>query len=315
MTTDPPVPKVSRAPAFPLIWAVPLVAILLGGWMCLRELMHRGPEITIDFSDASGVESGKTVLEYKGVSAGTVENVKLRAGLEGVSIELRLNRDAASLARAGSEFWIVHPEIGFSGVRGLDTIVTGVRINVLPGHGAPARRFTGLDKAPAPDVTDVGRTFILETDRLGSLTSGSPVLFREFKVGSVETSLLSRDSTAVLIRIHVDPPYADLVRTNTRFWNSGGFSFKMSLFGGAELKDTSLESLITGGVSFATPDDSPLAPPAPSGSRFKLSSEPDKDWLKWSPKIPVKPVESAPEPLPKKSILTDLMRSQGTGAR
>ena len=308
MMADPPVPKVSRAPAFPLIWAVPLVALGIGGWMCLRELLHRGPEVTIDFSDASGVESGKTVLEYKGVSAGTVEAVKLRPGLEGVSIRLRLNSDAASLARAGSEFWIVHPEIGFSGVRGLDTIVTGVRINVLPGQGAPAKRFTGLDKAPAPDVTDVGRTFFLRSDRLGSLTAGAPVLFREFKVGSVEASFLSQDSTKVLIRIHIDAPYVDLVRASSRFWNSGGFSFKVSLLGGAELKDTSLESLITGGVAFATPDKEPLAPSAPNGSLFDLASEPDKDWLTWTPRIPVKPTESTAEPLPKKSILTDLIK-------
>jgi paraquat-inducible protein B len=28
----------------------------------------------IDFADGSGVEAGKTVLEYKGVAAGTVES-------------------------------------------------------------------------------------------------------------------------------------------------------------------------------------------------------------------------------------------------
>ena len=68
----PPAPKVSDAPAFPLIWVVPLIALAIGGWMGFRELRNRGPEITIDFADSSGVEAGKTVLDYKGVSAGTV---------------------------------------------------------------------------------------------------------------------------------------------------------------------------------------------------------------------------------------------------
>jgi len=276
--------------------------------MGFHELYNRGPEITIDFADGSGVEAGKTLLEYKGVPAGTVAAVELKPGLGGVRIRLRLKRDAASLADAGARFWIVHPEIGFSGVRGLETLVTGVRLNVLPGNGPPAKRFTGLEAPPAPDVTDQGRAFELRSDRLGSLTTGAPVFYREFKVGKVEASRLSDDSTAVLIRIHIDSPYPDLVRANTKFWNTGGFSFKVSLFGGAELKDTSLESLVTGGVAFATPDDGPLAPAAAAGAQFSLAAEPDKDWLKWSPRIPIKSAEAVVEPPAGKGPLTELMR-------
>lgn len=300
-----PPPKVSRAPMLPLIWVVPLIALAVGGWMGFRELSNRGPEITIDFTDGSGVEAGKTTLEYKGVSAGKVENVELKPGLDGVSVRLRLDRNAAALARTGAQFWIVRPEIGFSGVHGLDTLVSGVHLDVLPGSGPPAMKFRGLDKTPPPNITDQGRSFILQCDKLGSLTSGAPVFYRELKVGAVETSQLSGDSTAVLVRVHIEAPYADLVRTNSRFWNTGGFSFKVSLFG-AELKDTSLESLVTGGVAFATPDAGPLAPAAPDGARFDLASEPDKEWLKWSPKIPIKSPENALEPPPKTGLLPAL---------
>lgn len=301
-----PAPKVSRAPTFPLIWVVPLVALVIGAWMGYRELYNRGPEITIDFADGSGVEARKTTLEYKGVSAGKVEKVELKPGLDGVSLRLRLDRNAAALARTGAQFWIVRPEIGFSGVHGLETLVSGVHLNVLPGSGPPAKQFRGLDKTPPPNVTDQGRSFILQCDKLGSLTSGAPVFYRELKVGAVEASRLSGDSTAVLVRVHVEAPYADLVRTNSRFWNTGGFSFKVSLFG-AELKDTSLESLVTGGVAFATPDASPLAPPAADSAQFNLASEPDKEWLKWSPKIPIKSPESALESPDKTGLLPALV--------
>jgi paraquat-inducible protein B len=179
---------------------------------------------------------------------------------------------------------------------------------VLPGNGPPEKSFTGLDQPPAPDVTDQGRTFVLQSDRLGSLTTGAPVFYREFKVGAVEASRLSDDSTTVLIRIHLEAPYVDLVRTNSRFWNTGGFSFKVSLFGGAELKDTSLESLITGGVAFASPDTGVLAPAAPNNAQFTLASEPDKDWLKWSPKIPVQSPAPMAEPPPKSGILSELIK-------
>src|SRR5580693_8295623 len=186
-----PAPNVSHAPAFPLIWVVPLIAVAIGGWMGFRELHNRGPEITIDFADGAGVEAGKTTLEYKGVSAGTVEAVELTPGLAGVSIRLRLRKSAASLASTGAQFWIVRPEIGFSGVHGLDTLVSGVHLDVMPGNGPASKHFIGLDKTPAPDVKDEGRAFLLQSEKLGSLTTGAPVMYREFKVGQVEASRLS----------------------------------------------------------------------------------------------------------------------------
>jgi paraquat-inducible protein B len=302
-----PSPVISRKHAFPLIWVVPLIALAIVAWIGISELHDRGTEVTIDFADGSGVEAGRTVLEYKGVAAGTVESVELRPGLVCVSVRLRLKRNASALANSGGRFWIVHPEISFSGVNGLDTLVTGVRINVLPGTGSPSKHFRGLDRAPAPDVVDQGRTFILQCEKLGSLTSGAPIFYREFKVGKVEASHLSEDSTSVLIRIHLDAPYGDLVRTSSKFWNTGGFSFNVSLFGGAQFKDTSLESLVTGGVAFATPDTGPLAPAAPNNAEFTLASEPDKEWLKWSPRIPLASPDSTVDSPPKGNLIKALI--------
>ncbi|HEX2853058.1 MAG TPA: MlaD family protein [Opitutaceae bacterium] len=292
MSSSPPVPKVSRAPTFPLVWVVPIIAIALGGWMVMRELKNRGPEITIEFEDGSGVAADKTVLEHKGVAVGMVTGVEMKPALDGVSVRVRLDKSAAALARDGALFWIVHPEIGLSGVRGLDTLLTGAKLNVRPGKGPPANRFVGLEKTPPPEIPEQGRTFTLQSDRLGSLTTGAGIFYREMKVGVVETSRLADDATGVLIRIHIEAPYADLVRTNTRFWNAGGFSFKVGLLG-AELKNTSLESLVSGGIAFATPtgENGTLAPPAADGAVFQVAPEPDKDWLKWAPKIPLKAPE------------------------
>jgi paraquat-inducible protein B len=302
-----PSPKISKGPSFPLIWVVPAVALAIAAWMTLKEFRDRGPLVTIVFSDGSGVEANKTTLEYMGVTAGKVESIALKPSLDGVIVHLRLRKSAAALARAGSKFWIVHPEIGFSGVHGLDTLVSGVRLNVTPGNGAPEKNFVGLDQTPPPYVRDEGRTFYLEADRLGSLTTGSPVVFRELKVGSVEASRLSDDSTRVSIRIHIEAPYVALVRANTRFWNTGGFTFKVSLLG-AEFRDTSLESLINGGVAFATPDAEPLAPVAKDGDAFALASEADKEWMKWEPKIPIVSQEKALEAPPKSGLIPSLIK-------
>jgi paraquat-inducible protein B len=296
--TEPATPKVSRAPSLPLVWIVPLVALAVGGWMVLREFRHRGPEITIDFADGSGVEPRKTTLEYQGVTVGTVTDVDLKPDLSGVRVKLRLNKNAAALASEGAQFWIVHPEIGFSGVRGLETLFTGARINVRPGKGPPVTVFQGLEKSPPLENLEDGRAFVLRADKLGSLSPGAPVFYREVKVGVVETSRLDDDSTGVLVRIRVRTPYVKLVRTNTRFWNAGGVSFRMSLLG-AELKSTSLESLFTGGIAFATPDTGrELAPVAPDGTLFALNDEVDKEWLKWQPRIRIDSPEESPDSQP-----------------
>jgi paraquat-inducible protein B len=307
---SPATPKISRSsriPRLPLVWIVPLIAVAVGAWMVFHELFDHGPEITIEFADGSGVEAGKTVLEYKGVAVGMVKAVELNPDLTRVRVRVVVDKGAAALAAGGGQFWIVHPEFGFSGVHGLDTLLTGARLNVRPGKGPPAKQFTGLDKTPPPENSDKGRSFILEGDRLGSLTTGAPVFYREVKVGEVDTSRLADDATAVLVRIHVEAPYVDLVRTNTRFWNAGGFSFKVGLLG-AELKNTSLESLVTGGVAFATPDGDPLAPAAPDGTVFQLVPEPDKDWLKWTPKITIKSPETVSEPPKEPSVTSALLK-------
>jgi paraquat-inducible protein B len=291
----PATPRVSRAPTLPLVWIVPLIALAVGGWMVFREFRNRGPEITIDFAQGNGIEARKTTLEFQGVTVGVVTAVRLKDDLSGVLVTVRLEKNAAQLARTGAQFWIVRPEIGLTGIRGIETLFTGARMTVRPGTGEPATTFKGLDKPPPLENADEGRAFVLQADRLGSMSPGAPVFYREVKVGAVETSRLSDDATSVLIRIRIKHPYVELVRKNSRFWNAGGASFRMSLLG-AELKSTSLESLFTGGVAFATPDAGRgLAPVADDGDVFLLHSEMDKDWLKWRPAIPIRPPNEAPD--------------------
>lgn len=302
-----PAPRICRGPTLPLVWIVPIVALLVGGSMVFRQFRHHGPEITIEFVDGSGLAAGKTALEHKGVSVGVVRAVELKEDLSGVLVRVRLDKSAANLAVAGTQFWIVQPEIGLSGVRGLDTLLTGPRLKVRPGRGAPATHFQGLDRSPPLENPGEGRAFILQADRLGSLKPGAPVFFREVKVGTVETSRLAGDSASVLIRIRIQTPYVDLVRANSVFWNAGGASIKVSLLG-AEVKSTSMESLLIGGVAFATPDR--LSPAAEDGAVFKLHNEADKDWFKWHAQIPITPPNEAPEEISPSGPLAPLVQKK-----
>ena len=287
-----PAPKISRFPRVSLVWVVPAVALAVAVWMLMREWRTRGSEITIEFADGTGVEPRQTKLEYKGVVVGTVREVSLAPDLGHVLVRLQLVRDADAIARNGAQFWIVQPEIGFGGISGLETLLSGAHLGVQLGDGAPATRFRGLDAPPVLEKTEEGRAFLLRTDRLGGIQLHAPVFYRDMKVGEVESARLADDATGVWIRIRVQRAYSNLVQTNTRFWNAGGSPLQISLFGGSAQKK-SLQSIITGAIGFATPEES--AEIATDGAQFSLANEPDKDWLKWSPKIPINATDQAPE--------------------
>jgi paraquat-inducible protein B len=283
-------PAESPTPArsFSLVWLVPLIALVASGWLILRQFKENGPVIAIEFANGAGIQAGKTPLIYKGIVVGLVQAVTMNKGLDGVTVEVALEPGAAPLAVEGSEFWLLQPEIGFTGVKGLETLLSGAQLKVHPGSGAPARRFKALSKAPAKEAYVAGRQFILRSDKLGSLNPGAPVFYREVKVGAVDSHRLADDATHVLVTINVFEPYDRLVRPDTRFWNAGGISMKVGLLG-AQVHSNSLESLVAGGVAFATPDHPAAGEPAGEQTVFDLHDDADKAWLKWAPKINLKP--------------------------
>lgn len=279
-------PKKSLFQSLSIVWLVPLVALIASGFLIYRQFSKTGPVIEIEFQNGSGIEAGKTPLVYKGVVVGLVQDIALKPGFDGVIVKVELDSGARPLAVEGSQFWLVRPEIGLSGVRGLDTLLSGARLGVRGGFGKSARHFVALEKAPRNEGVVPGRNFVLTSPKLGSLHAGSQVYYREMKVGIVEDQRLSDDSTQVLISIRIFEPYERLVHSDTKFWNSGGLSMKLGLLGG-RVESNSLESLVAGGVSFATPEST--ADQAAEGATFELVDDPEKAWLKWAPKISLAP--------------------------
>ncbi|MNC82240.1 hypothetical protein D3C75_1356750 [compost metagenome] len=52
------------------------------------------------------------------------------------------------------------------------------------------------------------------------------------------------------------------------------------------MRTESLEAIIAGGIAFATPEE---VSPAHPGQTFVLFDEPQEEWLRWAPKIPLEP--------------------------
>jgi paraquat-inducible protein B len=287
-----PIIKKMRWP-FPLVWLVPVLAAILAGFYYREHLKSQGPEIVLKFKDADGLKPGQTEVLHRGVPVGKVSSVHLSDDKAWAVVKVRLDRDESSIAQAQSRFWIVRPEISGLSISGLGTVVSGPYIEASPGNGPAATEFVGLQKAPLTDKP--GLVILLQVDQLDHLSPGSPVYYRGIQVGMIQSTQLASDSSHIDIHLLVWPQYAPLVHTDSQFWRLNGFDFKGGLFSGISAKLDSVSALISGAVAFATPDDGKSGPVLPYAV-FPLNPESKKEWLQWTPKIPIEPNDNPDGP-------------------
>ncbi len=271
-----------------LAWALPaLAALVVLGVLYAQVRAERGVLIEIRFDDAAGLEEGARLV-YRGLRVGEVREIELAEDLSGVIVRAELTPASSTLAREGSAFWIVQPEVSLQRVSGLETILGPRYIGVQPGpDGAPrARTFEGLARAPALTPSADGALVVeLLARRAGALAPGSPLLYRDIRVGSVRSFELAPMGDGVLVRVEIEPPYTALVREKTRFWYAGGVGVDWGLFSGLRVQAESIDALIEGAIAFATPKRP--GEPVEQGARFELESSPPDGWENWKPEIPI----------------------------
>ena len=253
------------------------------------QAMATGELIELQVERADGLQNG-TPLRYRGLEVGRVEQVHLRDDLAGVLLQVRVTEAAQRIARAGSRFRVVRPELGLMRTANLDTLVSGPYLEVEPAPAGAARqtRFsiqTGGE--PVAARSEEGLALILSSDRRGSLKPGVPVSYREIQVGKVARIELGPTADRVLIHILIEPRYATLVRSGSRFWNTSGIGVDIGLLKGAQIRTESLETILEGGIAFATPEQE--GSPVHNGQTFALFSEAQDEWKKWAPKISLPP--------------------------
>ncbi|TAM86523.1 MAG: MCE family protein [Candidimonas sp.] len=249
------------------IWLVPLVVALVGLSLVINRWIHIGPIITISFQSAEGIQVGQTTVRYRDVVVGTVDDIKVSPDHSRALVQVRLKRDAASyVARKGTRFWVVRPRLELTGVSGLNTLLSGAYIGVdisrtKEGGAAGSRtyRFTGLEKPPEIASDKPGTRYTLTAPDLGSLELGSPVYYRRIQVGRVVDYGLSPDGKEVDIQVFVDAPNDKYVTDDSRFWNISGIQMSLGADGVA-VSTGSIASIISGGVEFASADESDTTP-------------------------------------------------------
>ena len=269
--TNPELPQVAVGGKrrFSLVWLIPIVAAIAGAWLVYTTFAERGPTITISLQTASGIEPGKTPIKYRDVQLGLVQTVTLSDDRQHVIAIARMEKAAEKELREGTQFWIESARITAGGVSGLGTLLSGAYVGMRPGSGKPTRHFVALETPPVYQVDIPGKRFVLQAQKLGSVSPGSPIYFRGIEVGSVLGYQLDENGKDVSIFAFVRAPYDAFVRQDSRFWNASGID--VSLTGaGVNIRTESLQAILGGGIAFDTPVSAVARPLAEDNGIFPL---------------------------------------------
>ncbi len=266
---------INKKRELPLIWLLPLCALLVTGWLIYKTVSEKGPEITITFPSADGLEIDKTKIEYLDVEIGKVSDIAINKDMKTIDVTAEMHKESSSYLTNNTQFWVVRPQIGLSGVTGLGTLMSGAYIAIKPEKGKKERHFKGLDTPPVLETNAQGKKFILETTNIGSMGPGTPISFHGISVGEVLDYELTKNADNIKLTVFVNSPYDQFVRTNTRFWIDSGIDLSAGA-DGFKLRTGPLISLLAGGIAFRTSPDDTSADTVPENTPFELFDDYDQ---------------------------------------
>lgn len=258
-------PKIVKKKLFSPIWLLPLVALVLSIWLGIKSYREAGVEIMIHFPSATGIDVGKTLVRYQGLTVGKVSDISIDKDLQGVDVKVIMDYRSEPFLRAKTQFWLVTPKASITGIEGLDALFSGNYIAIQPGIGDSKNTFTALLQPPPMQVGTDGIAIKIVTDSLSSLDVGSQVFYRQIPVGNIVNYRLNDDKT-IQVTAFINQPYAHLVKVNSHFWNVSGIKVNASL-DGVKINSESLTSILAGGIAFSSNDNGELAK---NGDKFTL---------------------------------------------
>ncbi|MFS2225554.1 MlaD family protein [Pantoea sp. B65] len=239
-------------------WLLPLIALLIAGWLLWTNYQERGTTITIDFVSADGIVPGRTPIRYQGVEVGLVQGISMTDDLRTIKIKASIKNDMKDALRDETQFWLVTPKASLAGVSGLDALVGGNYIGMMPGKGEPRENFAALDTQPKYRVNTGEMLIHLHAPDLGALNSGSLVYYRKIPVGRVYDYSITPNNQGVTVDVLIERRFTNLVRKESRFWNVSGVKADVGL-NGAKVQLESLAALVNGAIAFDSPGASPQA--------------------------------------------------------
>jgi len=246
--------KIKKSEVSFIVWIVPLLALIVGGWLIYQYYSKQGPMITITFKNSGGLEPRQSQVKFRDVKVGTVEKVEILQQKEGVKVYVRINKDVTPFLNKDAKFWIVKPEIDLGKVRGLDALMNGAYIQLYSKLGSEAKReFKGLVEPPLSFQEENGHTYKLISESSYDFNEGTPVYFKQMIVGHVKKVNLTPDAKKVEVYVFIKEPYDKYININTKFWSLKNFTLDLT-DRGVQVESGSLTQLLLGGIEFDTRD-------------------------------------------------------------
>ena len=272
---------------FSLVWLVPIVAVLITVGMIWKSYMSEGTRIYITIENGNGIMDGKTPLMYKGINIGTVEDVRIKEDdVSKLLLTVVVDKESASsVTRKGNKFWKVEPKVSLTEISGLDTLIKGVYIAVMPAATSrealealpKEKHFVALESPPV-DVFKPGLSILVNTVDKGEIAIGAPVLYNKQVIGKVEAKDLSSDKKSINIHLRIDEKYMELIHENSLFYKFNAIDIKAS-FSGIKVKMGSFASFIAGGIAIRNTQESLNSPLVKEERLFMLFNDETSTYL------------------------------------
>ena len=251
-----------------LVWAVPMAALLVTGYLGLRSLANQGTDVTVSFASGAGISPGDTKVLENGVEVGRVTEVRIGADNRHVDLTLHLDHRVKPVLNEGTRFWMIGASPNIADLQSVKAAIAGVSIGMEPGNsGKEKRKFVGLERAPIIPFGARGTTYTLVSTSLGTLSRGASIRYRGQEIGKViDTGMQGMDAFRINIWVHA--PFDQLVRQGAQFWSAS--PLKIKLAGGGLSTELAPASLLQGAIQFDLPEDDRAAPLLPPGATLPL---------------------------------------------
>ncbi|WP_415408112.1 intermembrane transport protein PqiB [Sulfurovum sp. CS9] len=249
------IPEIEESSKFNFItsiWIVPFIALIIAGWLGYQHFAKRGPEIKIVFPKNEGLVAGQSLVKFRNVPVGKVTKIYADEETDGVTVVVRMNtRKSKPYLTEHARFWIVKPEVGLSGVSGLDTLISGTYMNVYSKAGGKRfkEKFIGLTQ-PYRDSVE-GEYFHLASLNGENVSVGTPIYYKNIKVGQVEYVYLALDNKSIDIIIFIDKQYVPFVHDDSKFWTKNMMNIDFTK-GNLDINIAPLNFMLQGGIIFSS---------------------------------------------------------------
>ncbi len=232
------------------IWIVPFIAIMVAGWLAYQYYAELGDEIRIIFPKNEGLNAGQSQIKYRDVQVGTVQKIVLRKDGNGVVVIARMDKLAAPYLNEKAKFWIVKPEVGVTGVSGLDTLLSGTYINMYSEKEEQSKdTFYGLKEAYHENKE--GIYYQLTAPSGLNINRGTPISFKNMTVGQVEHVNISLDGQNIDFVVFIQKAYVPYVHRDSKFWVTSTVDVSFAN-GRLDVNVAPLSNLVQGGIELSS---------------------------------------------------------------